>query len=137
VPSRRQRLATYKSGFEEIVEVTEYDFVLREQLSEFFRDPTKKKSVRRAVRISSATVWMARDELFDDIEVDFVGVDLLIELWWKLGCLHQLLVSRARHFDERRTQSWWLLTSWSMAEFLQQNAGKPRVFKERVKVKKP
>jgi len=34
-----------------------------------------------------------KDELFDDIEVDFGGVDLLIELWWELGRFHQLLVS--------------------------------------------
>ncbi len=56
-----------------------------------------------------------QDELFDDIEVDFGGVDFLIELWWELGRFHQLLVSRARHFDEGQTQNWWLL--WLLAVF--------------------
>lgn len=91
------------------------------------------KSVRRAVQTSVVEVKAAQDKLFDDIEVDFSCVDLLIELWWELGRLHQLLVNRARHSDEGRTQSWWLLLSFFVSGVRRRKAVKPRVSNSRRK----
>jgi hypothetical protein len=62
-----------------------------------------------------------QNKLFDNIKVDFGGVDLLVELWWELGCFHQLLVSRARHFDEGQTQNWWLFVEGGFGEEKREN----------------